>query len=467
MITLATVVLANLIALAPATSQGPPPEIRARLDGFVQALSSGSAETFEQFAARAFAPELLASRSAAERKRMLEQVHGEFGRLKITSETADAPGAFSLGFEGGKGGRGQLTVTIEPSAPFRITRIAIMAGGDNGPAQDKSPAPPINGAMTPAQLSTALDSYLAARSAAGEFAGVVLIAKDGKVLFERGYGPADRQRNTPIQPALRFNVASIGKAFTKVAVGQLVAHGKLALTDTIAMRLPDHSNKEALGATIEQLLTHTGGVADFFGPDFDAAPKEGFASNADYYRFVASRPLTAAPGLRKQYCNGCYLVLGEIIAKVSGMPYESYIAEHVFKPAGMTRAGFLSYHDPEVAPPYTRRRGDGVTPASAFGLHGRRGNAAGGSFATAADLLAFDNAVREGRLLNPRMTNWYFDAPDDASGRVRAGIGIAGGAPGANAVIESEGAWTVVVAGNIDPPNAVSVGVAIQQALRR
>ena len=141
--------------------------------------------------------------------------------------------------------------------------------------------------MTAAQLTTALDSYLAARSAAGEFAGVVLVAKDGEMLFERGYGPADRERNTPMQSALRFNVASIGKAFTKVAVGQLVAQGKLALTDTIAMRLPDHPNKDAMVATIEQLLAHTGGVADFFGPDFDAAPKERFGSNADYYRFVA------------------------------------------------------------------------------------------------------------------------------------------------------------------------------------
>ncbi len=337
----------------------------------------------------------------------------------------------------------------------------------DGPAHDKGPAPPINGTMTAAQLTTALDSYLAARSAAGEFAGVVLVAKDGEMLFERGYGPADRDRNTSMQSALRFNVASIGKAFTKVAVGQLVAQGKLALTDTIAMRLPDHPNKDALVATIEQLLAHTGGVADFFGPDFDAAPKQGFKFNADYYRFVAPRPLTAAPGSRNQYCNGCYIVLGEIIARVSGMPYESYIMAHVFKLAGMTGAGFLSYGDPEVAPPYTRRRGDGVTPASAIGIHGRRGSAAGGSFASAADLLAFDNAVREGRLLTPRMTNWYFDAPGEASGRVRAGVGIAGGAPGANAVIESEGAWTVVVAGNIDPPNAVRVGIAIQRALRK
>jgi D-alanyl-D-alanine carboxypeptidase len=342
-----------------------------------------------------------------------------------------------------------------------------LEGQNAGRSQDTGPAPAINGAMSAEQLSTALDSYLAARTAAGEFAGVVLVAREGKVLFERGYGPADRDRNTPMQPTLRFNVASIGKGFTKVAVGQLVAQGKLALTDTIAMRLPDYPNKEALGATIQQLLTHTAGVSDFFGPNFDAAPKEQFTSNADYYRFVAPRPLTAAPGARTQYCNGCYIVLGEIIARVSGVPHESYIMEHVFKPAGMSRAGFLSYGDPEVAPPYTRRRGDGVTPASAVGIHGKRGSAAGGSFASAADLLAFDSALREGRLLNPRMTNWYFDAPGDASGRVRAGMGIAGGAPGANAVIESEGVWTVVVTGNMDPPNAGRVGMAIQRALRQ
>ena len=355
-------------------------------------------------------------------------------------------------------------IELETSPPYRITNLGLrIGGGPNGPARDALPAPPISASMPAPELVSALHGYLSPLAASGEFAGVVLVAKDGKPLFEKGYGPADRDRNVAVTPNLRFNVASIGKAFTKVAIGQLISQGKLALTDTIGAKLRDYPNPDAHGATIDQLLTHRGGIADFFGEEFDRLPKDRFASNADYYRYVAPQPLLFPPGTRNQYCNGCYIVLGEVIAAISGMPYERYIAERVLKPAGMTGAGFLSYGDPEVAPPYTRRRGP--TPTSAIGGHGRRGSAAGGSFARAADLLAFDNAVREGRLLDERMTGWFFGG-GTAGSRTLAPYGIAGGAIGANTILESDGVWTIVVVGNMDPPNASRIGMAIKSKLR-
>ena len=163
--------------------------------------------------------------------------------------------------------------------------------------------------------------------------------------------------------------------------------------------------------------------------------------------------------------DSCYIVLGEIIAKVSGMPYERYVAERIFAPAGMKSAGFLAYGDPDVAPGYTR-----PSPAapwtSGAGLHGRHGSAAGGSFGSVRDLLAFDNALRTHVLFDAKTTAWFFDNPADAT-KVRAmdDYGIAGGAPSANASLESNGAWTVVTLGNLDPPNAVRVGTAVARAL--
>src|SRR4029079_15448617 len=98
-------------------------------------------------------------------------------------------------------------------------------------------------------------------------------------------------------------------------------------------------------------------------------------ANADYFRMVAPEPLLFAPGADNRYCNGCYVVLGEIIARVSGMPYERYIAERVFTPAGMTGAGFLAYGDPNVALGYRRAGTDLVHDKE---TDGRRGSAAGG-----------------------------------------------------------------------------------------
>ena len=98
--------------------------------------------------------------------------------------------------------------------------------------------------------------------------------------------------------------------FTRTAIAQLIGQNKLALTDTVGKLLPDYPNEQTRAATVEQLLTMRGGIADFFGPAFDAAPKSQFTSNADYFRLVANQPPLFAPGAREQYCNGCYIVLG-------------------------------------------------------------------------------------------------------------------------------------------------------------
>ena len=339
----------------------------------------------------------------------------------------------------------------------------VQGGNLQGPGASLTP-PPIDGAMSAGELSEALGKYLADLAARDEFAGVVVVAKDGHRLFERAYGLADRERNTPVTPDHRFNIASIGKAFTKVAIGHLISQGRLSLSDTIGTRLPDYPNAAARAATIEQLLDHRGGIVDFFGPRFDATPKDQFRSNADYFRFVASQDPLFPPGSRNQYCNGCYIVLGEIVARASGMLYEDYIQRHVFTPAGMSGAGFLSTADPQVAIGYMRRDGRLVDNAS---RHGRRGSAAGGSYARAADLLAFDNALRARRLLDAKMTAWYLDSAPTETGRAPGGYGIAGGAPGANAALEANGTWTVAVVGNLDPPNAGRVARAIMQQLLR
>jgi D-alanyl-D-alanine carboxypeptidase len=456
-------VLALALALVPPQN----PDIRAHIDACVKALSSGSPAQYEAMAKEHFTPELLA-RTADQRAAMVARIHDDFGGLEIAGVELSGPSSAEVAVHSATNSMPlTLLIMFEAEPPYRISRIGIRAGGAAGGRGGPPPPspPPVNASMSDAALASTLDGYLSATVRNGEFAGVVLVAKDGTAIVEKAYGSLAPGGGTPMTANLRFNYASIGKAFTRTAIGQLVAAGTIKLTDTIGSLLPDYPNADAKPASVAQLLGFRVGIADFFGPEFETADKSRFQSNHDYYQYVAPKPLTFPPGARTEYCNGCYVVLGEIVAKASAMPYERYIQEHVFRPAGMQTAGFFAYGDPDVAPGYTRRSPDAPW-TSAVGMHGHHGSAAGGSYGTVRDLLAFDTAIRTRVLLDEKSTAWFFESPSAATTpRARDAYGIAGGAPGANSSLESNGAWTIVVLGNLDPPNAVRMGTAIAGAL--
>jgi CubicO group peptidase (beta-lactamase class C family) len=448
------------------------PTIRTRVDAFVAALSAGTADAFESMLQAHGSPDLLARRTPAERARMQARIAADFGAITITSIRV-VDGTATIGATGATGMEASFVLPLEPAPPHRITAVRVEVGDAKPGERPSAPAIALRADMDAAAMTQALDAILQPRAGADRFAGVVLIARDGVPLVQRAYGLADRQAMRPATMNTRFNLGSINKLFTKVAIGQLLQAGKVALTDTVGALLPDYPDSPARKATVEQLLGHRGGVADFFGPAFTAAPKAQFRANADYYRFVAAQPVRFEPGARQEYCNGCYIVLGAIVEQLSGIPYESYVARHVFGPAAMTGAGWFAADalPPLVARGYTRRSGS-TTPDGPLrlndDLHGAAGSAAGGGHATAADLLAFDTALRTGRLLDPARTAWMLQADRveaGPSGRARGGIGAAGGAPGINAALESDGAWTVVVLANLDPPAATAVAQSIRRAL--
>lgn len=469
---LVVLMLALAAAAAPSAQQrgGPDPETRARVDAFVAVLTGGTADQFEAMAQQHFAPPLLARRSVADRRTLFEKLRSDFGTITVESirvvdgvATIEARGATKLS--------GRFELTLEAASPFRIAAVGIQVSVGGAPEPSAAPIA-LKRDMTAAEMTRVLDDYLTPLVAKDAFAGVVSIARDGVPVTQRAYGLADRERRVAATADMRFNLGSINKLFTKVAIGQLLSAGKLALTDTVGALLPDYPDSPARKATVDQLLEHRGGIADFFGPAFDAAPKDRFRANADYYRFVAAQPVRFEPGARQDYCNGCYIVLGAIVERVSGLPYETYMTRHVFAPAGMADAGWFpsSPLPPRMAQGYTRRTGPGnpdgpLHPNTA--MHGAAGSAAGGGYATVADLLAFDTALRTGKLLDPTRTGWMLNGGPVQAGRAGGGIGAAGGAPGINAALESDGTWTIVVLANLDPPAATSVAQAIRTALAR
>jgi CubicO group peptidase (beta-lactamase class C family) len=434
---------------------GPRPEVRAHIEAFTGALNSGSADQWEQMAKERFSERFLASRDAAARRRLFAGLRKEFGTITVGRVTRDGPDApLRLDVKGSTGAAGTIELVLEGDPPFKIGGVGVNVGG---PGEDPGnvPAPPIGPGMSQEELSRGLDGYLRKLTEDEVFSGVVLVAKNGTPLFEKGYGFADRANRLPNTSATRFNLGSINKIFTQTAIEQLIARGKLERTDTIGERLPAYPQAETRAATIEQLLQHMGGISDFFNEEFERMAKDRFRSNADYYRFVSSRPPLFAPGARSQYCNGCYITLGEIVASVSGMPYEQYIEQNIYQPAGMTASGPLQADalQAQVAMGYTRRGGP---LRSNIYTRGASGSAAGGGYATAADLLAFDRAMKHGTLL-----------PSERAAAFYAGRGIAGGSSGVNAVLESGQVWTVIVLTNLDPPAGESIGVAIARALNR
>jgi CubicO group peptidase (beta-lactamase class C family) len=144
----------------------------------------------------------------------------------------------------------------------------------------------------------AVRARLEAATQAGEFSGAVLVARDGRTLFEGAYGLADRERGIANTPLTQFRVGSMNKMITAVAALQLVQAGTLRLDAPLGTYLADYPNAElASKVTPHHLLTHTGGTGDIFGPEFTAHRTE-LRNTGDYLRLYGARALRFEPGAR-------------------------------------------------------------------------------------------------------------------------------------------------------------------------
>ena len=279
----------------------------------------------------------------------------------------------------------------------------------------------------------------------GKFSGVVMLAKDGQPEFVHAYGAGNKVDT-------KFNLGSINKVFTQVAIAQLAEAGKLSLDDTVRKHLPDYPSPVADKITIRQLVEFRSGLGDFFGPEFLAAPPSKLRTLRDYLPLFVDKPLLFEPGTQQRYSNAGYIVLGLIIERVSGQTYYDYVREHIFKPAGMrdTDSYAIDENVPNRATPITKR-GELQMPG--------RGSSAGGGYSTAGDLLRFANALSANKLVSPKWTDWVF------KGGPQHNLGVAGGAPGINATLLIEPPYTLIVLANVDPPAAEEIARAARPLL--
>jgi len=358
---------------------------------------------------------------------------------------------------------GRLTVEVDAAEPHRLTNLDLSA--IPRPAEFALPH------MSESELIAALRKKLDEDSAEDRFSGAALVARNGKPVFSQAYGLADRERKVPNTLKTRFRIGSMNKMFTATSILQLAQAGKLGLDDPVGKYLTDYPNKDvATKVTIRQLLTHTGGTGDIFGPDFDAHRLE-LRTLQDYLKLYGNRAPQFEPGSRWEYSNYGFILLGAIIEKVSGQSYYDYVRECVYAPAGMSSSGSEPETEavPERSIGYTRMGADGLHPNTETLPY--RGTSAGGGYSTVEDLLKFANALEEHKLLNAEFTDLLTTGKVDARGaRYAFGFqdqmingtrcfGHGGGAPGMNGDLEicPGPAYVVAVLSNMDPPAASRV----------
>ena len=370
----------------------------------------------------------------------------------------------------------RVTIEMDAAEPNRIGTLGLRA----------IPRPPEFALphLSVTDLVAAVREKLQKDAAADSFAGSVLIAKDGRPVFAQAYGLADRARKVPNTLQTRFRIGSMNKMFTAVSIFALVQAGKVKLTDPLGKYVPDYPNKDvAAKVTIEQLLTHTGGTGDFFGPEFDAHRLE-LRTLDDYVKLLGKRAPEFEPGTKRKYSNFGFILLGIVIERVSRESYYDYVRKHVYAPAGMTATA----SDPENQPVANRSVGymhdeskgappDKLVPNTDTLPY--RGTSAGGGYSTVEDFLRFANALEQHKLLDAHYTELLTTGKAETpAGRYAYGFadqtinglrcfGHSGGAPGMNGDLEicPGNHAVVIVLANMDPPAAQTVSDFISNRL--
>ncbi len=272
------------------------------------------------------------------------------------------------------------------------------------------PPPEKYSQLSTEELTKKLSAFLDHLTREDAFSGSVMIAKNDKPVFQKSYNYANKGYAVLNNNNTKYNLASIGKIFTAIAINQLVEKKQVALKDTIGKFLKDYPNKQVSSqVTIHHLLTHTSGLGDMHGAGY-ICKKGVLREVADYFSLFENDSLQFNPGEKCQYSNAGYIILGAIIEKASGENYFDYIMNHIFKPTGMVNTDFYEadIDIPNRATGYTNFKDLGNDNFE-FEIGKRRntslyniakGNPQGGVYSTLNDMLLFSKALKQNELIS-------------------------------------------------------------------
>lgn len=432
-----------------------------RVIEYFDVFNTGDEEKLRAFFLENIAPQALKERPVERRLEFHRQLRSELKKVelkKLVSVDANEIDVLAISTDGQWM---SYVFVVDPSTSkflgFRIDQA-------EGPGNKQDAFAAYTAPKTAAEATAVADKLFGDLAKADAFSGVVIIVKDGNPIFSKAYGLANVETGTANKVDTKFNVGSINKDFTVIAIGQLMRQGKLNWNTKLIEVFPDYPSKDAAQKiTIGQLVTMRSGIGDFVNNEFWTMDRSKLRDLKDFLALFVNKPLLFEPGTSRRYSNGGYVLLGLIIEKLSGMSYYDYVRENVFKPAGMLDSDsfYMDKLPPNTAYGYTIHhqktpgRGRNNTILSA------RGSSAGGGYSTAADLLKFVAALRSGKL----------EMPDDngAFPKGFGGIGTAGGSEGVNALLETDerSGFTLVVLSNIDPPSAEKPGMKLMEWLRQ
>jgi CubicO group peptidase (beta-lactamase class C family) len=253
-----------------------------------------------------------------------------------------------------------------------------------------------------------IDALLGKYQELGLFNGSALVADKGQVVLKKGYGLANMEWRIPNTPDTKFRLGSITKQFTATLVMQLVERGTIDLTAPITRYLPDYPARTGDRVTIHHLLNHTSGIVGYTElPGFGETSRNAYTPT-QFLDFFAKHDFLFEPGTKYSYNNSAYFLLGVILEKVTGQPYEQLLNERIFAPAGMKDSGYDSTQPllSKRAAGYDKRF-DGSYVNTAF-LDMTQPYAAGSLYSTVEDLYQWDQALYDDKLLSAKSKERMF-----------------------------------------------------------
>lgn len=314
---------------------------------------------------------------------------------------------------------------------------------------------------------------------AGVFSGAVEVAQKGRSLLRRACGTANRRYGVPNRLNTRFNLASVNKMFTAVAVLQLAEQGRLSLDDPLDRHLGEQwlASQHAKRITLGHLLAHRSGLGSYFEDAFFQASRDRFSALADYSSLLKDAEPDFTPGESFSYSNTGYLLLGAVLEQSGQGDYFAQVQRRVFDPSGMAQAGYepMNVPVPHLAMHYMRGE-DGRWVETTW-MHVYRGGPAGGGYASVGDLTRFAAALSGGKLLGaatlaqawPRDGRLYglgFELGYASAGFV---VGHSGGFPGINAQLDiyPQSGFSVAVLANLEGGGASQLALRLGELIAR
>lgn len=383
---------AALAACAPRLALAATPEQHAR--AFVTLFNDGSPE-----AARRFAEEHAAGGTAEQYAGMFTR-HRDEGGLLEGAQVRLLPGGRSVFITARRSKTGawqtfQFRVDAEKGGRIQLFFIA----------QALEPHPDPTFGVTDPRFPAWMDSFVARLATQQPFYGVIAVRQGGRDLYRRAFGLAEVEARRPNTVDTRFNTASGSKMFTAVAVMQLVEQGQLSLDDPITRHVPQTAALPGADAiTTRHLLSHTSGIGNYWDEAYEA-DWANITNHQGLLRHVVRNFGAPKPGVY-EYSNSNYALLGVIVERISGQDFYDHVRDAVFMPASMTHTDY-PIRQTGAWPADMARGYNPVSEAGlvAIGRHdpavlGARGSGAGGATTTAADMIAFDAALRGGKLVS-------------------------------------------------------------------